>query len=132
MSDLSLVNSASTALANTPIAAPGPAKDVASAKKAAQDFEAVFLNEFLGSMFQGIKTDGPLGGGPACGELGRTGGGNNVRRGIGLKSVVLRVPAPQRHNGHKQQHGLRDFSAHRSSPRRGVCNHGNLIMPGGS
>ena len=64
MSDLSLVNSASTALANTPIAAPGPAKDVASAKKAAQDFEAVFLNEFLGSMFQGIKTDGPLGGGP--------------------------------------------------------------------
>jgi Rod binding domain-containing protein len=64
MSDLSLANTASTALANTPITAPGPTKDMAAAKKAAQDFEAVFLNEFLGSMFQGVKTDGPFSGGP--------------------------------------------------------------------
>ena len=32
--------------------------------KVAKDFEAVFINEMLGSMFQGIATDGPFGGGP--------------------------------------------------------------------
>jgi len=31
----------------------------------AQDFEAMFINEFIGSMFEGIQTDGPMGGGPA-------------------------------------------------------------------
>ncbi len=40
------------------------AKNAAQADKVAKDFEAVFINEFLGSMFDGIKTDGPLGGGP--------------------------------------------------------------------
>ena len=42
----------------------GNAKTAAAAGKAATDFEAVFINEFLGSMFEGIKTDGPFGGGP--------------------------------------------------------------------
>jgi Rod binding domain-containing protein len=32
--------------------------------KAAKDFEAVFINEFMGSMFEGVSTDGPFGGGP--------------------------------------------------------------------
>jgi Rod binding domain-containing protein len=40
------------------------AKSAAQADKVAKDFEAVFINEFLGSMFDGIKTDGPFGGGP--------------------------------------------------------------------
>jgi Rod binding domain-containing protein len=34
------------------------------ATKVAKDFEAVFINEMLGSMFEGISTDGPFGGGP--------------------------------------------------------------------
>jgi flagellar protein FlgJ len=34
------------------------------ATKVAKDFEAVFINEMLGSMFEGIATDGPFGGGP--------------------------------------------------------------------
>ena len=37
--------------------------DAAAAKKAAQKFETVFVSEFLGSMFQGLPTDGPFGGG---------------------------------------------------------------------
>ena len=40
------------------------AKNAGQAAKAAQDFEAVFINEFMGAMFEGIKTDGPFGGGP--------------------------------------------------------------------
>lgn len=32
--------------------------------KAAKDFEAVFINEFMGAMFEGVSTDGPFGGGP--------------------------------------------------------------------
>jgi Rod binding domain-containing protein len=42
----------------------GPAKNAGQAAKAAEDFEAVFINEFMGAMFEGIKTDGPFGGGP--------------------------------------------------------------------
>lgn len=45
------------------ISAPEAGKTHADAKKAAQDFEAVFLSEMLGNMFAGIKTDGPFGGG---------------------------------------------------------------------
>lgn len=45
-------------------AQPGPAKNETQAAKAAQDFEAIFINEFLGAMFEGIETDGPFGGGP--------------------------------------------------------------------
>lgn len=32
-------------------------------KKAASEFEAVFLNQFVGTMFEGMKTDGLFGGG---------------------------------------------------------------------
>jgi len=64
MSDLSIAAQASAALMNTPVVKPLPTKNEAAAKKAAEDFEAVFLNELLGPMFEGIKTDGPFGGGP--------------------------------------------------------------------
>ena len=37
------------------------------AAKVAKDFEAVFINEMLGAMFEGVKTDGPFGGGPGEG-----------------------------------------------------------------
>ena len=39
----------------------------ARAKTAAQDFEAVFLNQMFQHMFTGIDGDGPFGGGPAVG-----------------------------------------------------------------
>ena len=54
-------------LASKPLAQPGPAKNTAQAAKAAEDFEAMFINEFIGTMFEGIQTDGPTGGGPAEG-----------------------------------------------------------------
>jgi len=41
------------------------AKTAKQADKAAKEFEAVFINEMLGSMYEGVKTDGPFGGGPA-------------------------------------------------------------------
>jgi len=42
---------------------PGRIVDPAAAKKVAQQFEAVFITQFLGQMFEGIPTDGPFGGG---------------------------------------------------------------------
>ena len=39
------------------------AKTVAAAQKAAKEYEGVFISQFLGSMFEGISTDGPFGGG---------------------------------------------------------------------
>ncbi len=39
------------------------AADPAAAKQAAQQFEGVFITQFLGEMFSGISTDGPFGGG---------------------------------------------------------------------
>ena len=45
------------------VTAPQPTANAASAAKAAKQFESVFVSEFLGSMFEGIPTDGPFGGG---------------------------------------------------------------------
>lgn len=42
-------------------AAPGGAQ--ASSRKAAEEFEAVFLTTMLEGMFEGLKTDAPFGGG---------------------------------------------------------------------
>lgn len=38
-------------------------KDDDKLRQAAEDFEAVFLNQMFSEMFKGIKTDGPFGGG---------------------------------------------------------------------
>ncbi|HSZ74379.1 MAG TPA: rod-binding protein [Rhizomicrobium sp.] len=46
-----------------PVQPPHSQATIAAAKKAAQQFESVFVSEFLGSMFEGISTDGPFGGG---------------------------------------------------------------------
>ena len=46
-----------------PLHAPRATTNVAAATKAAKDFEAVFISQFMGSMFEGISTDGPFGGG---------------------------------------------------------------------
>jgi Rod binding domain-containing protein len=70
-----IAGSALTALQNQPLptlgmAAPrigegqsGQNKTDAAMNKAASEFESVFITEFLGSMFSGIQTDGPFGGG---------------------------------------------------------------------
>jgi peptidoglycan hydrolase FlgJ len=54
----------SALLAAKPEVKPALAKNDAQAVKAAEDFEAVFINEFLGAMFEGVPTEGPFGGGP--------------------------------------------------------------------
>ena len=54
---------AMTALKSQPLVAPGATGDATKAKQAAQQFEGVFINQFLGEMFSGISTDGPFGGG---------------------------------------------------------------------
>lgn len=41
----------------------GAVKNEAEAREAAESFEAHFLSSFLESMYQGIETDGPFGGG---------------------------------------------------------------------
>ena len=43
----------------------GAAKTAAEAERAAQEFEAVFIGQMISTMFEGVKTDGPFGGGPA-------------------------------------------------------------------
>jgi len=55
--------SAMTALQNQPLTAAKGFKNEAAMDKAAKEFEGVFISQFLGSMFSGIKTDGIGGGG---------------------------------------------------------------------
>ena len=40
------------------------ARGAEAARRAAEDFESVFVSQMLETMFQGIKTDGPFFGGP--------------------------------------------------------------------
>ena len=44
------------------VKAPNPGSTQASARKSAEEFEAVFLTSMLGTMFEGLKTDPPFGG----------------------------------------------------------------------
>jgi Rod binding domain-containing protein len=46
-----------------PPALTGAAKTAAEADKAAKEFEAIFIGQMVSAMFEGIKTDGPFGGG---------------------------------------------------------------------
>ena len=43
--------------------APKATADAAKADWAAKEYESIFISQFLGSMFSGIKTDGITGGG---------------------------------------------------------------------
>jgi len=54
---------AMTALKSGSLTAPSPTSDPMVAKKTAEQFEGVFITQFLGEMFSGISTDGPFGGG---------------------------------------------------------------------
>jgi flagellar protein FlgJ len=57
------IASAQAMAQSRPLDAPQPTADATAASKAASQFESVFVSEFLGSMFEGISTDGPFGGG---------------------------------------------------------------------
>jgi Rod binding domain-containing protein len=80
---------------SAPVLAPHKTNDAAAAKTAAQNFEGVFLSQFLGQMFEGISTDGLFGGGQ--GEqmfrslmLDEYGKQIAAQGGIGLTSSVTR------------------------------------------
>jgi Rod binding domain-containing protein len=62
MSDAAIQGSMAIAQSATP-RAPASAPNLAAATKAAKEYESVFISEFMGSMFSGISTDGPFGGG---------------------------------------------------------------------
>jgi peptidoglycan hydrolase FlgJ len=56
--------SAATAnIQSAPIKAPTAGANEIAAKKAAKEFESIFISEFMGQMFEGISTDGEFGGG---------------------------------------------------------------------
>ena len=60
----SIVQSAIMTAQQAPLAgAPKPTPFADKADAAAKDYESVFIAQFLGSMFAGIKTDGLTGGG---------------------------------------------------------------------
>ena len=50
-------------IASIPSRQPTSEPNLEAVRKAAQDFEAVFLGQMLSGMAVGIKSDGPLGGG---------------------------------------------------------------------
>ena len=60
---LNIAGGAMMALQNQPVAQPKAAPNMAAIDKAANEFEAVFIAQFLGAMFSGIKADGITGGG---------------------------------------------------------------------
>ena len=57
------VQTAITLAQSAPVKAPAATGDATVAGKKAKEFESVFISQFLGSMFSGISTDGPFGGG---------------------------------------------------------------------
>jgi len=58
-----VIQNAMTMAQSAPVNAPTATGDAALAGKKAKEFESVFISQFLGSMFSGISTDGPFGGG---------------------------------------------------------------------
>jgi len=57
------IQTALTVAKSGPVQAPQQTNDPRAAKRTAQEFEGVFLTQFLGQMFDGISADGPTGGG---------------------------------------------------------------------
>ncbi len=57
------IANAMTVARSAPVSAPGKTANAEVTKKAAQDFESVFISQMLGQMYEGISTDGPFGGG---------------------------------------------------------------------
>jgi flagellar protein FlgJ len=62
-SGLNIGGGAMAALQMQPVAQPKIGGSMAAIDKAANEFESVFISQFLGAMFSGIKADGITGGG---------------------------------------------------------------------
>jgi flagellar protein FlgJ len=88
-----------------PVQAPSPTSNLAVADKAAKQYEGVFITQFLGSMFEGISTDGPFGGGPGE-EMFRSmmvdeyGKSIEQQGGFGLSSAITRQLLTEQEKGH--------------------------------
>ena len=61
--DAAIQNTVAMAQMAPQATAPKPTASEAKADWAAKEYESVFISQFLGSMFSGIKTDGITGGG---------------------------------------------------------------------
>jgi flagellar protein FlgJ len=61
--DASIQNMISLAQQKPLAKAPMPTGGAAAADKASKEYEQVFISQFISSMFSGISTDGPTGGG---------------------------------------------------------------------
>ena len=57
-----LIDNNNNKLKTKPIGEPKTAEEI-SARRAADEFEAIFISQMLKSMSVGVKTDGPFGGG---------------------------------------------------------------------
>ena len=57
------IQTAMTVAKSGAVQTPHQTNDPVTAKKTAQEFEGVFLSQFLSQMFDGISADGPCGGG---------------------------------------------------------------------
>ena len=88
-----------------PVQAPSATGNMAVADKAAKQYEGVFISEFLGSMFEGIPTDGPFGGGPGEGMfrsmmIDEYGKQIEQQGGFGLSSAITRQLLTEQEKGH--------------------------------
>ncbi len=89
------IQSAMMLAQSAPLKVPAAGGNAAAAGKAAKEFESVFISQFLGSMFSGISTDGPTGGGEGE-EMFRSlmvdqyGKSMEQRGGFGLASALQR------------------------------------------
>jgi peptidoglycan hydrolase FlgJ len=63
VSALNVQGAAMLAAQPAPPKAPAATANADVADRTSKEFESVFINQFVGSMFQGISTDGPTGGG---------------------------------------------------------------------
>ena len=63
MSADATIAGAMTVAQSANVVTPHATANVAAAKKAAKQFEAVLVSQMLSGMFEGISTDGPFGGG---------------------------------------------------------------------
>ncbi len=63
MSADAAIAGATTLAQSAAVQTPHATTNAAAAKKAAKQFEGVMISQMLGSMFEGISTDGPFGGG---------------------------------------------------------------------
>ncbi len=102
MTAASPILGAMAALDSKPVPKPQSTLDASAAKKSAKEFEAVFISQFMGSMFEGLSTDGPFGGGQGEGMfrslmMDQYGKAIADRGGFGLSGAVMRSLLSHQH-----------------------------------